>query len=118
MVHFKMKKKTALKKLMQAYCARESLQMDQMRFLFSGNKVRENQTPEVLEMEDGDVIDAVLMMQSFQAAPQNVVALPATISEMAADHEYINLKVEGQVLCDDCQRARQQACASRRCICP
>jgi small ubiquitin-related modifier len=60
MVYFKMmKKKTALKKLMEAYCASESLQMDQVRFLFSGNRVRENQTPEELEMEDGDVIDAM-----------------------------------------------------------
>jgi hypothetical protein len=60
MLYFKMmKKKTALKNLMEAYCASKSLQMDQMRFLFSGNKVRENQTLEELEMEDGDVIDAM-----------------------------------------------------------
>jgi hypothetical protein len=32
--------------------------------------------------------------------------------------EHINLKVKDQVLCDDCQSARQPACASRRCMCP
>jgi hypothetical protein len=32
MVHLKMMKKTALKKLMEAYSARQSLQMGQIRF--------------------------------------------------------------------------------------
>jgi len=58
-VHFKMKKKTALKKLMEAYCARQSLQMDQIRFLLDGNRLGENQTPDELEMQDDDVIDAL-----------------------------------------------------------
>ena len=56
-VHFKMKKKTQLKKLMEAYCARQSLQMDQIRFLFDGNRLRDSQTPGELHMEDDDVID-------------------------------------------------------------
>jgi small ubiquitin-related modifier len=34
--------------------------MDQIRFLFDGNRLRENQTPDELEMEDDDVIDAML----------------------------------------------------------
>ena len=59
-VHFKIKKKTQLKKLMEAYCARQSLQMDQIRFLFDGNRLRDTQTPDELEMEDDDVIDAML----------------------------------------------------------
>ena len=59
-VHFKMKKKTQLKKLMEAYCARQSLQMEQIRFLFDGNRLRDSQTPDELEMEDDDVIDAML----------------------------------------------------------
>jgi len=61
-VHFKMKKKTQLKKLMEAYCARQSLQMDQIRFLrlFDGNQIRDTQTPDDLDMEDDEVIDAML----------------------------------------------------------
>jgi small ubiquitin-related modifier len=59
-VHFKIKKKTQLKKLMEAYCARQSLQMEQIRFLFDGNRLRDSQTPDELEMEDDDVIDAML----------------------------------------------------------
>ena len=34
--------------------------MDQIRFLFDGNRLRDNQTPDELEMEDDDVIDAML----------------------------------------------------------
>ena len=45
---------------MEAYCVRQSLQMDQIRFLFDGNRLRENQTPDELEMEDDDAIDAML----------------------------------------------------------
>ena len=57
-VHFKMKRKTQLKKLMETYCNHQSLQMDQIRFLFDGNRLRETQSPDELEMEDDDIIDA------------------------------------------------------------
>ena len=60
--YFKLKWKTRLQKLMEAYCERQSLQLDQMRFLFDGNRVRDHQTPEDLEMEDDDVIDAMRAM--------------------------------------------------------
>jgi small ubiquitin-related modifier len=60
--YFKLKWKTRLQKLMEAYCERQSLQLDQMRFLFDGNRVRDDQTPEDLEMEDDDVIDAMRAM--------------------------------------------------------
>lgn len=59
-VHFKIKRKTVLKKLMEAYCQRQSLQLDQIRFLFDGARLRDNQTPDELDMEDDDVIDAML----------------------------------------------------------
>jgi small ubiquitin-related modifier len=60
--YFKLKWKTRLQKLMEAYCERQSLHLDQMRFLFDGNRVRDHQTPEDLEMEDDDVIDAMRAM--------------------------------------------------------
>ena len=45
---------------MEAYCARQSLRRDQIRFLFDGGRLGDNQTPHELEMEDDDVIDAML----------------------------------------------------------
>ncbi|KAJ1485580.1 ubiquitin-related domain-containing protein, partial [Baffinella frigidus] len=44
-VHFKMKRTTALKKLMEAYCFRQSLPMDQIRFLVDGARLMGHQTP-------------------------------------------------------------------------
>ena len=57
-VYFKIKKTTALKKLMEAYCARQGLEMSSICFLFDRMRVCETQTPAELDMEDGDVIDA------------------------------------------------------------
>lgn len=75
-VQFRIKKKTQLKKLMDAYCARMGTSVGTYRFLFDGNRVNDTDTPESLEMEDMDVIDAVLFQQggieaiaSFTCAP-------------------------------------------------
>ena len=59
-VFFKIKKGTTLKKLMSAYCERQSVDINAVRFFFDGNRVRADQTPSELEMEDGDEIDAML----------------------------------------------------------
>ena len=39
-----------------------------VRFLFDGNRVNPNQTPQELEMEDGDVIDVMVEQQGGGAA--------------------------------------------------
>ncbi|KAK2957652.1 putative Ubiquitin domain containing protein [Blattamonas nauphoetae] len=57
-VYFKIKKNTALKKLMDAYCTRENLIPASVRFMFDGNRLKPTDTPEKLDMEDGDMIDA------------------------------------------------------------
>jgi len=41
-----------LLKLMEAYCARTGLQMDQVSVEFDGNRLLGNRTPEPLQMED------------------------------------------------------------------
>ncbi|KAL5460343.1 hypothetical protein EMCRGX_G033788 [Ephydatia muelleri] len=56
-VHFKIKKNTPLRKLMQAYCDRQGYQMNTVRFLFDGNTVGPDATPLELEMEDDDTIE-------------------------------------------------------------
>ena len=57
-VRFKMKRNTQLKGLMEAYCNHQSLEKDQIRFLFDGNRLRETESSEDLDMEDNDQIDA------------------------------------------------------------
>ena len=45
---------------MEAYCQRQSLSSQNVRFLFDGERLRENQTPLELSMENGDEIDVVI----------------------------------------------------------
>jgi len=59
-VYFKIKKTTPLKKLMDAYIDRQGINPNSIRFLYDGERVRQEQTPKELEMEDNDIIDAVL----------------------------------------------------------
>lgn len=56
-VHFKIKKNTPLRKLMNAYCDRTGVKSGVMRFRFDGQPINETDTPSQLDMEDGDVID-------------------------------------------------------------
>ncbi|KAK1565111.1 hypothetical protein Q3G72_019045 [Acer saccharum] len=59
-VFFRIKRSTQLKKLMNAYCDRQSVEINSIAFLFDGCRLRADQTPDELEMEDGDEIDALL----------------------------------------------------------
>lgn len=78
-VYFKIKRSTPLRKLMDAYCQRQSKSADSIRFLYDGQRVLPDSTPEEvrratrinpqdlalltspplqMEMEDNDIIDA------------------------------------------------------------
>ncbi|PNW72396.1 hypothetical protein CHLRE_16g675749v5 [Chlamydomonas reinhardtii] len=59
-VHFKVKTKTRLEKVFNAYCNKKGMDTASVRFLFDGERVNANSTPEQLEMADGDVIDCVI----------------------------------------------------------
>ena len=62
-IYFTMKPTTPLKKLMDAFCnrhLRQGISPLDLRFLFDGNRINETQTPQHLDMEDGDVIDVHL----------------------------------------------------------
>lgn len=50
-------KTTQLKKLKQAYCDRQGVPLNSLRFLFDGQRINDEQTPKDLEMEDDDVIE-------------------------------------------------------------
>jgi hypothetical protein len=45
-VFFRIKRSTTLKKLMTAYCDRQSVDLGSIAFLFDGQRLRENQSPE------------------------------------------------------------------------
>jgi hypothetical protein len=45
-----------VKQIMNAFCQRKSYSPNQVRFLFEGSRVNGEQTPNDLEMEEGDII--------------------------------------------------------------
>ncbi|XP_047326126.1 small ubiquitin-related modifier 2-like [Impatiens glandulifera] len=59
-IFFRIKRTTKLKKLMDVYCSREAVSFNSVAFLFDGRRLRRDQTPGELEMEDGAEIDAML----------------------------------------------------------
>eukprot|EP00295_Goniomonas_pacifica_P038290 CAMPEP_0175986236 /NCGR_PEP_ID=MMETSP0108-20121206/50034_1 /TAXON_ID=195067 ORGANISM="Goniomonas pacifica, Strain CCMP1869" /NCGR_SAMPLE_ID=MMETSP0108 /ASSEMBLY_ACC=CAM_ASM_000204 /LENGTH=89 /DNA_ID=CAMNT_0017317365 /DNA_START=82 /DNA_END=351 /DNA_ORIENTATION=+ len=61
------KRHTPFKKLMEAYCERLSLSMSNVIFLFDGNRLNATQTPNDLDMEDEDEIDACLHVRKIIA---------------------------------------------------
>ncbi|OAP54454.1 hypothetical protein AYL99_11555 [Fonsecaea erecta] len=56
-VFFKIKRSTKLEKLMRAFCERQGKDPKSARFLFDGQKVNAVDTPEQLDMQDGDSIE-------------------------------------------------------------
>ena len=59
-IFFKIKRSTQLKKLMEAYCQRQGLSNNQCRFIFDGERIKDDDTPETLEMDNGDEIDVMV----------------------------------------------------------
>ncbi|TLS26104.1 hypothetical protein PpBr36_05231 [Pyricularia pennisetigena] len=56
-VFFKIKRSTKLEKLMNAFCDRQGKSLSQVRFLFDGQRVQPTDTPDTLEMADGDTLE-------------------------------------------------------------
>ena len=73
-IFFKIKKSTQLKKLMDAYCQRQGLSNNQCRFIFDGERIKEDDTPDTLEMENGDEID-VMVEQTGGASSKAIQSL-------------------------------------------
>jgi len=46
-----------LKKLMDAFCDRQGKDPKSVRFLFDGQRVRPEDSPETLDMQDGDTLE-------------------------------------------------------------
>lgn len=62
-IFFKIKKTTQLKKLMEAYCERLGKQPGSLRFLFDGQRISPNDTPQQLGLQNEDCIE--VMVEQF-----------------------------------------------------
>lgn len=60
-VYFKMRRMTALQKLKNAYAQRQAIDVVALRFLYNGLLIPDSATPQTLIMDEGDIIDCVLM---------------------------------------------------------
>lgn len=57
---FKIKKSTKMRKVFEAYASRKGVDVNALRFLLDGERIQENDSPKMLELEDEDQIDCVL----------------------------------------------------------
>lgn len=57
-IFFKIKRTTSLRRLMEAFAKRQGKEMDSLRFLYDGIRIQADQTPDDLDMEDNDIIEA------------------------------------------------------------
>lgn len=58
-ISFKVKMKTPLKRVIDAFCKRAGKDKNSLRFLFDGERIQEQDTPASMGMEDGDCIEAL-----------------------------------------------------------
>ncbi|XP_037056317.1 small ubiquitin-related modifier 1-like [Peromyscus leucopus] len=56
-IHFKVKTTTQLKKLKESYCQRQGVPSNSLKFLFEGQRIADNHTPEELGLEEEDMIE-------------------------------------------------------------
>ncbi|KAL5511958.1 SMT3 [Sanghuangporus vaninii] len=59
-VFFKIKRSTKLSKLQTAYAHKIGKEVNTIRFLYDGERINEDDTPNSLEMEDNDTIDVMV----------------------------------------------------------
>mmetsp|Transcript_84663 Transcript_84663/g.137256 ORF Transcript_84663/g.137256 Transcript_84663/m.137256 type:complete len:118 (-) Transcript_84663:679-1032(-) len=70
-VQFKIKKKTKLSKVMDAYCNKQGVDRKSLRFLFDGQRIADDATGIELELEEGDQIEAFAMQVGGLASTQH-----------------------------------------------
>jgi len=59
-VFFKIKRNTKLSKLQLAYAQKIGKDVGTIRFLYDGDRINEEDTPQSLEMEENDAIDVMV----------------------------------------------------------
>ena len=57
---FKVKKGTKMAKIFSAYAQRKGVELANLRFTCDGTRINNDDTPKMLELEDGDQIDSLI----------------------------------------------------------
>ena len=58
-MQFRVKKDTKMQKIFDSYGQRKGIPPESIRFLLEDKRIRGDSTPKMLELEDGDQIDAM-----------------------------------------------------------
>ncbi|KAL1868731.1 SUMO protein smt3 [Diaporthe australafricana] len=61
-VFFKIKKSTKLEKLMGAFCERQGKTVNSVRFLFEGQRVQPNDTPDTVRLPTSPLLPAISLL--------------------------------------------------------
>ena len=64
-VHFRLKPTSSLKKLMIAYSQKTGVRVQELRFTFNGEAIKEDDTPQALKMKEDDVITVERKIEEF-----------------------------------------------------
>jgi len=56
-VHFRVRMETNLGRMKRSYCNKMNFEVDQLRFMFDGHRICDNDTPKSLGMMNDDVIE-------------------------------------------------------------
>lgn len=100
-VFFKIRRVTPLRKLIQVYCERKQTSPSSIKFLFDGNRVKDDDTPDSLGMENNDVIDAMLQQTGGGDDDRYFVVFPAHRSCEARIE-----KIPESIILDSTQKTR------------
>jgi len=76
-IHFKIKKHTPFRKLMNAYCNKTGLSMNSVRFRFDGEPIGEDDSPLGRDMEEGDTIEVFQQQTGGTTLPSGMLQFPS-----------------------------------------
>jgi small ubiquitin-related modifier len=91
---FKVKKETKMSKIFDAYANRKGTSRDSLKFMFDGNRVQDNDTPKMLEMEENDLIDVVLEQVGGGEGEGGESTLQLTVKDQAGEDMVFKVRRE------------------------
>lgn len=62
---FRVRRNTVFSKVYAAYAKQKQIQEDSILFVYDGQRIQKDSTPESLDMEDGDVVDCQVCLNVF-----------------------------------------------------
>ncbi|KAL0737867.1 hypothetical protein Bca4012_014077 [Brassica carinata] len=69
---FRMRRNVEMRKIMKRYNEKRGVKWNTFAFLLDGKRIRESQTPDELELMDGDLIDAMLRQNGGGYGPSSI----------------------------------------------